>query len=83
MIQKLKEIKKKILEQKSTEINISEIDSILNEYKNLLTEDEILNLKQEKEQLELSLINHNLNLEQKYSNFLYTENEIKNAPDTL
>lgn len=62
---------------------IKEIELIINKHTNLLSDEEIKALNNEKTELEKSLIKYDSNLEKKYINLFYSKEEIENAPDLV
>ncbi|KAB7886421.1 hypothetical protein GA417_05585 [Poseidonibacter ostreae] len=77
----LDEIKIKIKKYKSNEETLCEITSILDNEVHLLEQTDIDYLEKEKIRLDELVSQSNLSLSEKYNNFIYSEKDIKNAPD--
>ena len=76
MSEMLTKIKKKINSQNFLNQQIKEIEFILKQNHELLTQEEVLELEKEKYSLESQKITSNLSFEQKFNDFFYTYNEI-------
>ncbi len=81
MSEMLTKIKKKINSQNFLNQQIKEIEFILKQNHELLTQEEVLELEKEKYSLESQKITSNLSFEQKFNDFFYTYNEIENTQD--
>jgi archaellum biogenesis ATPase FlaH len=75
-------IQNKIKYQEKIHDSIQEIDDILANNIHLLEENEIVELRNEKNNLEKRLIKSNLSLDEKFNNFFYTSKDIEDAPET-
>lgn len=78
----LLKIENKIKNQEQIPDLIQQIDDILKNKRHLLSEDDILILKNEKIKLEKKLIKSNLSFEKKFNDFFYSFEEIENVPET-
>ena len=75
-------IEKKIKHQDEIPEMIQRINDILENNCHILDENEITDLMNEKISLEKKLIKSNLSIDEKFSNFFYTSNDIEDAPLT-
>ncbi|MCT7611713.1 AAA family ATPase [Aliarcobacter butzleri] len=75
----LTKINKKINFQKILKNEIENIESILTKNIHILNQDEIYELKKEKENLEKNLIKSKLSFEDKFNDFIYTFEDINEA----
>lgn len=75
-------IENKIKNQEQIPDLIYRIDGVLSNYSHLLSENEIIELKNEKIKLEKKFIKSNLSIDEKFNKFLYSSEEIKNVPET-
>ncbi len=77
----LTKINKKINFQKKLKNEIENIESILTKDIHILSENEIYELKKEKENLEKNLIKSKLSFDEKFKDFIYNFEEISEAKD--
>ena len=77
----IQKIENKINRQNEIPNLISKIDSILLNKHQILTDNDIQGLKNEKLKLNSELVKVDLSLEEKHKNFFYTHSDIVNAPD--
>ncbi len=77
----IQKIETKIKNQEQIPDLIQRINDILKNSSHFLHENEILELKNEKINLEKRLIKSNLSFEKKFDNFFYSFEEIENAPE--
>ncbi|MCT7552311.1 AAA family ATPase [Aliarcobacter butzleri] len=77
----IQKIENKINRQNEIPNLISKIDSILLNKHQILTDNDIQALKNEKLKLNSELVKVDLSLEEKHKNFFYTHSDIVNAPD--
>jgi predicted ATP-dependent serine protease len=75
-------IQNKIKYQEKIPDSIQKIDDILANNIHLLEENEIAELRNEKNNLEKRLIKSNLSIDEKFNNFFYTTTDIEDAPRT-
>jgi hypothetical protein len=78
----LSKINAKINLQKKLKNEIENIESILTKNIHILNQDEIYELKKEKENLEKNLIKSKLSFEDKFNDFIYTFGDINEAKNT-
>ena len=81
MSEMLTKIKKKINSQNFLNQQIKEIEFILKQNHELLTQEEVLELEKEKYSLESQKITSNLSFEQKFNDFIYTFDDINEAKE--
>ena len=77
----LTKINKKINFQKKLKNEIENIEAILTKYIHILSQNEINELKKEKENLEKNLIRSKLSFDEKFKDFIYDFTEINEAKD--
>jgi len=77
----LTKIEDKIKKQENIPTQIEKIDLILLNKRHYLSESEIKGLEAEKLKLQNELMLVNLTLEEKHKNFIYSQDDISNAPD--
>lgn len=77
----IQKIENKINRQNEIPNLISKIDSILLNKHQILTDNDIQALENEKLKLNSELVKVDLSLEEKHKNFFYTHSDIVNAPD--
>ena len=75
-------IQNKIKYQEKIPDSIQKINDILANNIHLLEENEIVELRNEKNNLEKRLIKSNLSIDEKFNNFFYTTTDIEDAPRT-
>ena len=81
MIDILTKINKKINFQKKLKNEIENIEAILTKYIHILSQNEINELKKEKENLEKNLIRSKLSFDEKFKDYIYDFSEINEAKD--
>ena len=77
----LTKINKKINFQKKLKNEIENIEAILTKYIHILSQNEINELKKEKENLEKNLIRSKLSFDEKFKDYIYDFSEINEAKD--
>ena len=75
-------IENKIKNQEQIPDLIYRIVSLLSNYSHLLSDNEIIELRNEKIKLEKKFIKSNLSIDEKFNKFFYSSEEIKNVPET-
>ena len=78
----IQKMENKIKNQEEIPDFIQRIDDILKNNCQLLSNNEITELRNEKIRLEKKLIKSNLPIEKKFNDFFYSFEEIENAPET-
>jgi archaellum biogenesis ATPase FlaH len=78
----IQKIENKIKNQEEIPDLIVRINNILQSNSHLLSDNEIIELRNEKIRLEKKFIKSNLSIDEKFNNFFYSVEEIENVPET-